>query len=117
MANQIVKMNFEELKDNAADFLTTFNPEAIHHMRVATRRLALQLRLSKEYFQPKPKTFEKISKNWAQSLEKNEISMFSSNLFSIQSTPNLFLLKYGIEKLTECQKKNRLILKSKKIRT
>ena len=48
LANHILKMNFEKLKDNTADFLKTFNPEAIHDMRVATRRLRAVIKTFKE---------------------------------------------------------------------
>ena len=73
LANHILKMNFEKLKDSTKDFRQVSTLKRSMICEWHREGFTLQLKHSKEYFQLKPKTFEKISKNWTVSLEKNGI--------------------------------------------
>lgn len=55
IADQILKINFEKLKENEADFRKSFNPEAIHNMRVAIRRLRAAIKTFKRIIPAKAK--------------------------------------------------------------
>lgn len=114
LANHILKMNFEKLKDNAADFLTTSNPEAIHDMRVATRKLRAAIKTFKEILPTKAKDIQKKLQKLGSILgEKRDLDVFFEFILNALHPKSVSFKKWH-RKIYQSQEKNLLILKSKK---
>ena len=113
LTNHILKMNFEKLIDNTADFLTTFNPEAIHDMRVATRRLRAAIKIFKEILPTKAKDIQKNLKKLGCILgEKRDLDVFFEFILNAVNPKSVSFKKWD-RKIDQSQEKNLLILKSK----
>ena len=113
MANHILKINFEKLKDHAADFRTTFNPEAIHDMRVATRRLRATIKTFKDILPTKAKDIRKNLQKLGCILgEKRDLDVFSEFILKAVNPKSVSFQKWN-RKIEKSHKKNILFLKSK----
>lgn len=113
LANQILKKNVEKLKDNEADFRTTFNPEAIHDMRVATRRLRAAMTTFKGVLPAKADNI-RIKLHQLDCLlgEKRDLDVFSEFILDTVKAQSVFFQKWD-RKIDRSQKKILSILKSK----
>lgn len=113
LANHILKMNLEKLKNSTTDFLTTFNPEAIHDMRVASRRLRAAIKTFKGILPTKAKVIRKNLQKLGCILgEKRDLDVFSEFILNAINPKSVFFQKWD-RKINQNQKKYLLILKSK----
>lgn len=78
LVSQILKINLQKLKKHEADYLTNFNPEAIHDMRVATRRLRTAIKTFKGILPGKAKKIQADLNKLAQMLgKKRDLDVFT----------------------------------------
>ena len=113
VANDILKINFEQLKDNAANFRTTFHPEAIHDMRVATRRLRAAIKTFKDILPTKANNIRKNLQKLGRILgEKRDLDVFSEFILKTVNSKSVSFQKWN-RKIEKSQKKNILFFKSK----
>ncbi len=113
MANQILKANFEKLVENEAGVRISLNPEALHDMRVATRRLRAAI-----------KTFQKILPSQAQKIrtklqklgrmlgKKRDLDIFSKFIFDTVNSKSISFLKLA-RRRNQLQKHILTMLRSK----
>ncbi len=114
LADQILKTNLEKLKKNAAHILRTFDPEKIHDMRVAMRRLRAAI-----------KTFKRILPNKAQKIraelrkmslilgKKRDLDVFSEFIRKTVNAKSISLQKLA-KQSDQSRKQIRSMLKSKR---
>lgn len=114
LANHVLKINLEKLKDNTADFLATFNPESIHELRVTTRKLRAAIKTFKENLPTQSKEIRKdLHKLGCILGEKRDLDVFFKFIHHVVKPKSLFFKNWD-RKVKESQKKNLLLLKSKK---
>lgn len=78
LVNQILKINLQKLKEGKDDFLTNFNPEATHDMRVATRRLRTAIKTFKGILPDKAKKIRTDLNKLGRMLgKKRDLDVFS----------------------------------------
>ena len=112
IANQILKINFEKLKKNEADE-ATLNPEAIHDMRVATRRLRAVIKTFKRIFPAKAKKIRADLQKFFRILgKKRDLDVFSEFILHTINAKSISFPKLA-RKIDQSQKKILSMLKSK----
>lgn len=113
IAGQLLKINFEKLKEHEADVLTTLNPEAIHNMRVATRRLRAAIKTFKRMLPAKAKKIRAKLQILGRILgKKRDLDVFSEFIFRKINAKSISLQKWA-RQVSQTQKKILLMLKSK----
>ncbi len=113
LAEQILEINLEQLKKNEAAVLKTLDPEAIHGMRVATRRLRVAMKVFHGILPAERKKIQvKLQKLFHVLGEKRDMDIFSEFLFhSINVKASSF--PKSARRMDQSQKKIILMLKSK----
>src|ERR1700722_11008375 len=111
IANQILLVNLEKLKKNANDLLKTSNPEVIHLLRVATRRLRIALKIFKKILPRKAKKIRaKLTKLGKILGKKRDLDIFSEFIRSNINKKSISFRKFD-RKITQLLKQIHLILK------
>lgn len=83
-ANHLLKKNLVKLKENEANLMISFNPEAIHDMRVAIRRLRALIKTFKKMFPKKAQIIcERLQKVSRLLGKKRDLDIFSAFIFQI----------------------------------
>lgn len=81
-ASRLLKKNLEKLKENEAEVLTSFNPDAIHDMRVAIRRLRAAFNSFKKVLPSKAKNIREMLQKVGSVLgKKRDLDIFSVFIF------------------------------------
>lgn len=110
LAGKILKTNLENLKKNEAAFLSSFSSEAIHDMRVATRRLRAAIKTFNRILPSKSKKIRvKFQKLFRVLENKRDLDVFSEFISRTLKTDPIVLAK----QMDKSQKQIVSILKSK----
>ena len=103
----------KKLKENEADFRTTFNPEAIHDMRVATRRLRAAIKTFKRILPAKAKKIRTELQKLGRILgKKRDLDVFSEFILHAVNAKSISFQKLA-RQIDQSQKKILSMLKSK----
>ena len=113
LAEQILEINLEQLKKNEAAVLKTLDPEAIHGMRVATRRLRVAMKIFHGILPAERKKIQvKLQKLFHVLGEKRDMDIFSEFLLHSINVKSSSFPK-SARRMDQSQKKIILMLKSK----
>lgn len=113
LANEILKTNFENLTKKEAAVLSTLDSEAIHDMRVATRRLRAAMKTFKRIMPTSVKKIRaKLQKLFNVLGKQRDLHIFSQFIQKAFHGKSVFLPKL-VREINQTQKKLILMLKSK----
>lgn len=94
MANQILKENFEKLVENEAGVRIGLNLEALHNMRVATRRLRAAIKIFQRILPSKAQKIRTELQKLGRMLgKKRDFDIFSEFIFHTVNTKSISFLK------------------------
>lgn len=113
LVNQILKINLEKLKTSEADDRTALNPEMIHDMRVANRRLRAAIKTFKKIFPPKAKKIRTdLQKLFRLLGKKRDLDVFSEFILKTVNVESISFPKLA-RKIDQSRKQILSMLKSK----
>lgn len=113
MANQILKENFERLVENEAGVRIGLNLEALHNMRVATRRLRAAIKIFQRILPSKAQKIRTELQKLGRMLgKKRDFDIFSEFIFHTVNTKSISFLKLA-RRRNQLQKQILTMLESK----
>ena len=113
VANRILKANFEKLIENEADVRIGLNLEALHDMRVATRRLRAAIKIFQRILPGKAqKNRTELQKLGRMLGKKRDFDIFSEFIFHTVNTKSISFIKLA-RRRNQLQKQIFAMLESK----